>query len=739
MKRVLATCFLVLAGCAEKDTTAPPAPRVHPVQSPTSKAKVVLTGAAEFASKVTISGGQETITVTADPYTAEFLAEVPLNTTIPAGAVSLTNSLSVTATDAAGNVSAATELEVKFGPEPGVPAKLTFALTGAAASGTITAGTDVTYSYKVTDAYDGPVDNPLSVIPSDPNTTIFDDGISGTGIILGFRRTGSFTITARASGAAGVSQQVPLTVTAATGARFVDLGLTLSRMATGDATSAITVVKDTWGNVIIDDTAGTSPGLTLTCTPQNTNTPGSACAKSGATFTITRAGVYRITATYNDGTNPAASNAQYVFAEDAPDVEPPVATITGIVYPTGASQVPRNTNSRIEVAITFADNKALASATLYAIFGGNPACISNSGLLLLTGRATVTTNASVRQPASGCAFPYDSIGLFASVVDEAGNQGFSAINTSLTVSAAGLGNVASTGGYTLGVVGIGGGGNTSAGIAQGVDIAWDSAAQIGYLPSTNNNGRIGLVLPDRTQAVLRDILGQTYQGNNNLMSGIAVSGAGDVFVSRFSVAGTISQFPPTLPSNPITLVSGLNGPGRLVYDNRGATPVLCAAKTGSALSANCYPVTGTPPLTQNFPTHLVPAGLGGGNTELTGIALGTPSAGSYPLYLLYNACALYTTTTAFPSTPANPAAPTQITVTPSLGGNCLDVVGLPSGDVAVLTTNTLFRVTAAGAATSIVTGLNQPTGIDFSGGQLFVIDTGTQSVLSVTAPAAAPF
>jgi hypothetical protein len=69
-------------------------------------------------------------------------------------------------------------LKVKFGPEPGVPAKLDFTLTGGAASGTIAAGTDVAYTYSVKDAYDGPVDNPLSVIPSDPNTTVFDDGIS---------------------------------------------------------------------------------------------------------------------------------------------------------------------------------------------------------------------------------------------------------------------------------------------------------------------------------------------------------------------------------------------------------------------------------------------------------------------------------------------------------------------------------------------------------------------------------
>lgn len=720
----------VLAGCDQKDTTAPPAPRVHPVQSPTSKTKVVLTGAAEFASTVTVKGGKETVTVSADSFTAEWLAEVPLETTIPAGSVSVTNTLSVTATDAAGNVSEPTVVEVKFGPEPGVPANLTFTLTGAAASGTITAGTDVTYTYTVTDAYGGPVINPLQVIASDPNTTVFDDGISGTGIILGFNRAGSFTITARASGASGVSKQVPLTVNVAAGRRFVDLALTLSRIATGDTTSALTVVKDTYGNVIIDDANGMSAGLTLTCTPQNTGTPASACTKMGNNFTITRAGVYRITATYDDGTNPAASNAQYVFAEDAPDVEPPVASITGIVYPTGASQIPRNTNSRIEVAIDFADNKALASATLYAIFGNNPACISNSGLLLLTGRTTVTTNASVRVP--GCAFPFDTIGLFVSVTDEAANQGFSSMNTTLSISGAGLGNLAGQGGYTLGVVATGGGT-----LQQGNDVAWDPGAQIAYVPSLNNQ-RIAAMLPDRTQQTVRDITGQSYQANNGPV-GIAVSPTGELFVGRFNT-GNIAYIPPSLPVNPPSLVSGLFGPSRLVYDARPTTPIVCATRTSAVNTMNCYAFNAaTPALTQNFPTHLVPnpAPAGGNNGELAGTAIGALNAGSYSLWLLYGGCALYSTSTSFNGT--NPANPTQLTVTPALPSTCVDIAALPSGDVAVLTPNSLFRVTAAGASTQVLTGLSQGSGLDFAGGNIFVLDSGSQTILRVTAPAGSAF
>ncbi len=710
-----AVAFLLLAACAEKDTKAPPAPRVHPVQSPTSASKIVLTGAAEFGSTVTVSGGASTVTVTADPFTAEFLAEVPLHTTIPAGDISVKNSLSVTATDSAGNVSEATPVEVVFGPEKGKPAKLSFAL--AVDGGTIHAGDTVSYTYSVTDAYGGPVVNPLEVIPSWPQAVVFDDGISGNGQVLGMTRTGDFTVTARATGAVGVVQVAPLTVLPASGKRFIDLALTLSRMATNDTTAALTVVKDLYGNVIIEDTNGTSAGLTLSCTPQNTSTPASACSKAGNLFTITKSGVYKITAAYDDGVNPAASRSDYVFVEDAPDVEPPTAHIDGIIYPGNTVQVPRQ--GRIDAQLTLTDNRGLATAVLYAVFGNVPACRSNSVTLLLTGATSVTTSASLTL--QNCALPLDGIALFVQVTDQAGNQAFSPVNTSLTVSGAQLGNLAGAGGYQVGLFGV------SNNLNNGADLAVDGASQTAYVITTSNNNGIRVMLPDRNSNWLNDTTGQNYQGNNTAQ-GIAIAPGGDLFIGRWNI-GSITWIPPSLPTNPASLVTGLFGPSRLVYDARPTTPVVCAAKTSGLQSMNCYGFSsaGGGSLTKQFNTDLIPnPAPGGNNTELAGVAVGAKDAsGFYSIYLVYSGCGIYRSPASFDG--SQPAVPVAVPVAGGFtaGSTCADVAALPSGDLAVLDTNqrSVIRVnTTANTGAAIATGFSSPTGLDYAAGSVYVLD-----------------
>ncbi len=115
---------LALIACENKDTTAPPAPVVDPIDSPTPKAKISVTGSAEYGATVRIAGGASAVETKADVFTARWRATVELTP-------DATNALSVTATDAAGNTSEATTVEVVQAPSR--PASVKLAFTAAAA------------------------------------------------------------------------------------------------------------------------------------------------------------------------------------------------------------------------------------------------------------------------------------------------------------------------------------------------------------------------------------------------------------------------------------------------------------------------------------------------------------------------------------------------------------------------------------------------------------------------------
>ncbi len=723
----VASLSLSLGACSEKDKTAPPAPAVDPIASPTSKASIVVTGAAEYGATVTISGGAQVVEVKANDFTAEFYAVVPLNSTIPDGAVSVTNSLSFVAKDAAGNKSDATVVEVIFGPEPGVPAVLTFDLTGDANDGTINAGSDVTYSYTVTDAYGGAVLNPVALIVSWPNALVFDDGVSGTGLIMGMTQTGDFTVTARVTGAAGLSEVVPLTVTPSLGVRYVSLALTLSRMAVNDSVLALTVVKDLYGNVIVEDTDGTSANLTLACAPQNAVTPQAACVQAGNSFTITKAGVFKITATYDDTVNDVAAASQYIFVEDVPDVEPPIAAITSILFPSAGFEVARG--SRIEAALHFSDNKGLADAVLYAVFGNNPACIAQSGALLLAGALSQEMVASVRLP--NCAFPNDAITLFARVTDQAANLAYSPSNTALIVSNLIYDPMATSAGYSYTVFGYRDRINTP------VDVAVDTVSGVPYVSDRNNN-RLVAIFPDRTQADLRDIDGNTY--GFNTIGGVAMSATGDFFVvdeNNRTVEYIEATLPTSAPSPLLTLAA--ISPSRINFDDRpGTDGVLCVARTGVNESSTCYDFDASvPSLTSSFARSL-PAGKTARAVDVGAFNTGTSE---YTVWFLAADCTLYQTPALFDG--STPAAPTVVTVTGiwtggSHGTACNDLVALPSGDVAILDSDVgaVVRVTPAGASSFIMTDVPTPTGLDFLSDQLFVLDSSFRTLFTVVSTGA---
>lgn len=107
MKQLLIVCgaLLALTACQEKDTTPPPKPFLDLLSSPTDRVKVQITGNAEYGSTVTVTGGKQEVTTTADAISSRFRAEVELNPDAP-------NALSITATDSVGNVSEAATMEV---------------------------------------------------------------------------------------------------------------------------------------------------------------------------------------------------------------------------------------------------------------------------------------------------------------------------------------------------------------------------------------------------------------------------------------------------------------------------------------------------------------------------------------------------------------------------------------------------------------------------------------------------
>lgn len=247
---------VALLACEQKDTTAPPAPRVDPVTSPTPKTKVLLQGSAEFGATVRISGGKSSAETTADLFTARWFAEVELTT----GAV---NSLSVTATDAAGNTSEATVVPIEQAPSR--PTTIALALS----SDTARAGELVALLPRVVDQYGAELpDAPVTftstpalaatfTIPNTMPAVTKDQGVlAGTRQFVAYDLSavaasgGEFTLTATAG---TVSASAVLVVRPARAVRYSKLqflpsGTSASTTAGVDLEYAYEVV-DLYGNV----------------------------------------------------------------------------------------------------------------------------------------------------------------------------------------------------------------------------------------------------------------------------------------------------------------------------------------------------------------------------------------------------------------------------------------------------------------------------------------------------------
>lgn len=247
---------LALTACEPKDTTAPPPPVVDPIVTPTALTKISVTGSAEFGATVSISGAAAAVKTKADAFTARWRADVTLTPDVA-------TTLSVTATDAAGNVSEPTVIMVSQASARATRLKLS--LTAPVAK----AGELVGLVTRVFDQYGNEMPDekvsfattpslaPTFTIPNSAPAVTKDQGVlSGTSQFVAYDvssvQASNFAFQIKATAGAATDTQV-LTVRPASGQRFSKLafvpsGTSLSVKA-GEAASYTYEVVDLYGNV----------------------------------------------------------------------------------------------------------------------------------------------------------------------------------------------------------------------------------------------------------------------------------------------------------------------------------------------------------------------------------------------------------------------------------------------------------------------------------------------------------
>lgn len=253
-----------LVSCSEDDTTPPAAPIVDPIDSPNRDATPLISGTAEFGSTVRVDVGGAVVETTADPYTARWFAEVELDVG--------DNAVSVTATDAAGNQSAATVVGVVH-VVPGAPALVT--IDGPA---TGRADQPVVFEVHVFDDFGDEIPGAAYTLTTDatPGTTTVTPPAT-----ISFCELGATAVTAQA-GDGGPSATHTIDITPG---RPEVVALTLSDNAVTAGTSV------TYTTAVIDGCANPTTDFVDVFT----NAPGAVAA--GGTITgLTRAGSWTVVA-----------------------------------------------------------------------------------------------------------------------------------------------------------------------------------------------------------------------------------------------------------------------------------------------------------------------------------------------------------------------------------------------------------------------------------------------------------
>jgi hypothetical protein len=241
----------LLACGSDKDTTAPPSPRIVPVDTPTALEKVTIIGSAEPGSSIVMSGAEQfdPAEITADPFSAEFRVVATLKQ-------NATSTLSFIAKDKSGNASQPTTLVIEQEVGHGEPAALTVDLfvNGSAKAAadpiTLAAGDTVHVVAQAQDKAGHVLDRAMAVSTSIPNAFVVGADVSSIQV------AGKFAIGVVAVGSSLASSRA-VTVAAGKPPQIV-LDVTATEVTAGTPVHVAVVAKDAFGNVVPADAVSLS-------------------------------------------------------------------------------------------------------------------------------------------------------------------------------------------------------------------------------------------------------------------------------------------------------------------------------------------------------------------------------------------------------------------------------------------------------------------------------------------------
>jgi hypothetical protein len=231
--------------CSSKDKTAPPPPRIDPIDSPTGLEKVTINGSAEYGATIVMSGAQafEPAEVTADPFTAHFRVVATLKK-------NATSSLSFSAKDHAGNTSEPTIVKIEQEDGHGVASKLSLELyvngstTPASDPLTVAAGDTLRAQAEVKDAPGHVLDLPIAITTSIPNAFVAGPEITE------IRSAGDFEVAATVAGSSlALSRQVKVTPGKAS---QISLDASPATVMAGSTIFVTAIAHDAFGNLVGD-------------------------------------------------------------------------------------------------------------------------------------------------------------------------------------------------------------------------------------------------------------------------------------------------------------------------------------------------------------------------------------------------------------------------------------------------------------------------------------------------------